>query len=430
MHDPLISTSYFPKNNYVACAVTCKKKDALKLVNDSKFQNEIQQVGISKFHYEQLAKYHYYKDIQRNLEPVVVLHEDNGINANLIRLLITSSIHQSNLIRMSWNFRHYNHVTYYTDGSVQNLGNLNIKSASAWIEISTVTPTSYTTAISNEWTSSTKAELIALVTALITAPAHSQVDIYLDSKAVIEKFKSLAKYVDTFKYTRDQLKESYSSLCLWYMTFVIMERLDLKVILHKVKAHSGNVFNDMVDQLAKDACLLEETISFAPTAYYKVAPMYKNTEIQTNLRRFVKDIQAADHINDFIALNRNFKYSYHRIDWLNTFNIIKGDSPSMNTDFKSSYKMSKKVRLLTEELPTLDFLTHTKPEVYNNQWLCPFCNNKEDFNHIWTCSYHIERMQGIVASSKTILRSRLFLIVENLKEDNIELNNILDHGSW
>ena len=92
--------------------------------------------------------------------------------------------------------------------------------------------------------------------------------------------------------------------------------------------------------------------------------------------------------------------------------------------------MSKKVRLLTEELPTLDFLTHTKPEVYNNQWLCPFCNNKEDFNHIWTCSYHIERMQGIVASSKTILRSRLFLIVENLKEDNIELNNILDHGSW
>ena len=63
------------------------------------------------------------------------------------------------------------------------------------------------------------------------------------------------------------------------MLFIIMETLDIKVILHKIKAHNGNKFNDMVDQLAKDACSLDLAITFNPTAYFKVTPIFKNTVI-------------------------------------------------------------------------------------------------------------------------------------------------------
>ena len=300
MHDLLISSAYFPKNYHISCAVTCKKKDALKLMNVSKLKYDTHQVGISKFHYEQIAKYHFYKDIQSEVEPPIVIHTDNGTNAKLIRSMITSHPHQVDLIRTLWKFSYYTHVTYYTDGSVQNLGLSNISSASAWIETSTVTPTTYATSIENEWTSSTKAELIAVLTAMLTAPEHSQVDIYLDSKAVIDKFKSLAKHVDTFKYVRNQLKDTYS--LLWYMLFIIMETLDLKVVFHKVKALNDNKFNDMVDQIAKDACSLDHVITFKPITYFKVAPLFKATVIQCNVRRFIKDVQDADYVHKFISL--------------------------------------------------------------------------------------------------------------------------------
>jgi ribonuclease HI len=431
MHDGLISNSYFPKNTIITCAVTCKKRDALKLINVKKFNNRLQQVGISKFHYEQLAKYHYFKGLPIEEDRFTdTIHQDEGPNAKLIRSFITSSPHQTSLIRKSWNFRNRPHVSFYTDGSLQHLGKPNIKGASAWLEVSNVTPVEYATQVSNEWLSSTKTELIAVLLAIVASPPHSQVDIYLDSKAVIDRFKEIARNVDTFKYPREQLKALYSSL--WFMIFVAIESLDLKIILHKVKAHNGNKYNELVDELAKSACMNddEQRLTINTNGYFKVAPLHCNIEIQGNVRSFIKNVHTANNVVNFVSLKRNKKYSVQRIDWLNTFAIVKGDQPTNTTDFKTSYLTSKRVRLLTEELPTLEFLKATKKEVYDLNWMCPYCGQKEDFRHIWCCSHHIEYMIATADNCKDLLFKALTNIVEGFVPENPHWINIATHGSW
>ena len=275
-------------------------------------------------------------------------------------------------------------MTFYTDGSLQNIGLDSIKGGAAWIETSTVTPIQFQTSVPNEWISSFKTELIAILLALLVSCEHSKVHIYTDSKSVIDKFKHLAAYIDTFKYARDRLKDSHSTL--WFFIFVAMETLDLSVILHKVKSHNNNKFNDLTDSLAKSACDLSPAITFNCNKRFKVAPLYKGIEIEVNLRRFLKDVTSTKEIFTFFNQKRFLKYNTLRVDWLATAAIIKGDDSTSSTLFKSSYVMSKKVKLLMEELPTLDFLKCTKSHLYYSSWNCPYCHNDESFNHIWTCS--------------------------------------------
>ena len=264
--------------------------------------------------------------------------------------------------------------------------------------------------------------------ALLVSCEHSEVHIYTDSKSVIEKFKHLAAHVNTFKYARDRLKDSHSTL--WYSVFIAMETLDLKVILHKVKSHNNNRFNDLTDSLAKSACDLSPAISFNCNRRFKVAPLYSEIEIEVNLRKFLKDITSSKEILSFFNQKRNLKYNTVRIDWLATTAIIKGDEASSATSFKSSYVKSKKVKLLMEELPTLDFLKCTKPTIYDDSWNCLFCHHNETFNHIWTCSHHVTSFEGIVNKTKAKLFECLSAIVDNFNEENLFYHNIISHGSW
>ena len=76
-----------------------------------------------------------------------------------------------------------------------------------------------------EWPSSTKAELLALITALLTVTPNSSVKIYTDSNNVISQFA--------------YFKKEYSY------------RRKLKLELIKVKAYNGNWANEQADFLAK-----------------------------------------------------------------------------------------------------------------------------------------------------------------------------------
>jgi ribonuclease HI len=434
--DRIVHPGYFPKGIRSPCAISSPKNIAIKLLNVKKYDNNTSVVGISKFHYEQLAKYHCFKrlpgseediDVDHNIDDRII-HQDNGVNARLIRSIVTNNESQVALIRASWNFNNRLRMTFYTDGSLQNIGSDTIKGGAAWMETSTTTPVCFQTSISNEWISSFKTELVALLLALLVSCEHSEVHIYTDSKSVIDKFKDLARNVDTFKYARDRLKDSHSTL--WFAVFVAMETLDLKVIMHKVKSHNNNLFNDQTDALAKQACSFEPPVSFNCNKRYKVAPLYKGIEIEVNLRRFLKDITSAKEIVTFLQQKRMLKYNVHRIDWMNTMNIINDDEASTSTSFKSSYVKSKKVKLLIEELPTLDFLKTTKPSIYDDSWNCPYCNNNETFLHVWTCAHHVNHLEQIILDIKSKLLECLTAVITDFNSNNLHYQYIISHGSW
>jgi hypothetical protein len=171
-------------------------------------------------------------------------------------------------------------------------------------------------------------------------------------------------------------------------------------------------------------------ISFNCNKRFKVAPLYKGIEIEVNLRKFLKDITTTKEIYTFLQQKRNLKYNTVRIDWLATTAIINDDEATSSTSFKSSYIKSKKVKLLIEELPTLDFLKSTKPKVYDNNWTCPFCSNEETFNHVWTCGHHLSQLNHIVSLVQSKLTACLSSVVNNFDINNPHLQFILSHGSW
>ena len=64
---------------------------------------------------------------------------------------------------------------------------------------------------------------------------HSVVNIYTDSKNTISTFNS---YKTKFSNYRSYVK--LDNKIVWELIFKVIEMLDLKVIMHKVKAHSNN----------------------------------------------------------------------------------------------------------------------------------------------------------------------------------------------
>ena len=96
---------------------------------------------------------------------------------------------------------------------------------------------SFSSSIGN-WPSSTRAELGAIWTALLTTPVKVQVHIYTDSKTAI---KAIKKYRDDNK-LHNWFKAKNRSLLRQIQECCRAKNFDLK--LHKVKGHSGNTGND------------------------------------------------------------------------------------------------------------------------------------------------------------------------------------------
>ena len=90
----------------------------------------------------------------------------------------------------------FSEFTFYTDGSVINLGNSRCSMGIAWIQTFNDSIIHQFSAQIQYWPSSYKAELIAILSAICTCPRNSTIHIYTDSQSIISKYKALlhAKY--------------------------------------------------------------------------------------------------------------------------------------------------------------------------------------------------------------------------------------------
>jgi len=147
-----------------------------------------------------------------NLDHSAPLLSDSSTSHPIFQF-IHSNLYQDQLISFIKLFHPRSSFTFYTDGSVQHIGTLNINAGIIWTKTSTVLLSQFQTAVETYWISSTKTELMAIIAAIITVSASSQVDIYTDSKLVIDKFSCLNSYYSSyFHYSRLMFKDSYSDL--------------------------------------------------------------------------------------------------------------------------------------------------------------------------------------------------------------------------
>ncbi|CAJ0630512.1 14761_t:CDS:2 [Entrophospora sp. SA101] len=141
-----------------------------------------------------------------------------------------------------------NQLEFWTDGSLKNPSSPDIKLGYGWIQVdkNKKITNSFSGALS-QWPTSTCAEIFSLLTAILTCPANSIINIYLDSQATIDGFNNWKQKSKTI---RSYLK--INNFSLWESIYSTMEKYNLIVNLTKVKAHSNKYpLNDTVDSLAK-----------------------------------------------------------------------------------------------------------------------------------------------------------------------------------
>jgi ribonuclease HI len=150
----------------------------------------------------------------------------------------------------------------------------------------------------SKWPSSTRGELIAIFTALLTIPEHGHVDIYTDSLAAIQNIEFFLNK----KYSvRDVFKSNNYSILGKIIDLI--KGKSLLFSIYKVKGHLDDAFNDMADILAKEALsevglLKSRVISIDNLDRHqnsnnivKVSISWNDNYIDTNLRKFVRLIE-------------------------------------------------------------------------------------------------------------------------------------------
>jgi len=154
---------------------------------------------------------------------------------------------KSLLLTIKQDFSSFNKFLFYTDVSLNSLGSSDMTMGIGWIQtLHPVTLHEFKARILH-WSSSPRAELVSLISVLLTLSPQCQAEIYTDSQLLIHGFNRLNS-VSIKLATRRLLKLKNHDL--WSLVNYFITIRHISIVLHKVKAHSGITYNDKADQLA------------------------------------------------------------------------------------------------------------------------------------------------------------------------------------
>ncbi|CAB4409384.1 unnamed protein product [Rhizophagus irregularis] len=230
--------------------------------------------------------------------------------------------------------------------------------------------------------SSTKAETMALLTALSTCPNLGRITIYTDSQATIDSFHK----TKNLHCTSPRRYNKVNNNILWSSIHYIIKELSLRVHLIKVKAHSGNAFNDIADVQAK----LGRTQAI-PTVILHDHLSHQNITLNWNEEiPLDKDVQSTkDHLIDWALSSKWFGYN-GRNDMTSSLH---------------SKDIKWRIRCSTLTLPTLDILNRNFPLVIKDRMNCLLCDTVNESNiHLWECPQLYDKIRNcfIVMGDKLI----------------------------
>lgn len=296
----------------------------------------------------------------RFLSKLVSYIEKNShyfINCSNLNLDISSSFFINNLfightdsiiqlLEIAKSFSSQFYFKFYTDGSLFKTDFDNqtpTQMGFAWIEVSGtdnsphLPPLIYNGALSFN-PSSTKAELYVLLTAIIAVPNNSILDVHTDSQYVIHTFHKITNKLTSIRQT---LK--CNNYLAWRLINTLITKKQLTVHLHKVKAHSNDLWNDMADDLAKTARSLPP-IEINPISLpgSLMTPIWACiAPIDRDIRKFCHNITDAYTFNKFLG-NTSLSLIFDRfpissIHWPLTQSWLYHNS---TTDICSSTKSS------------------------------------------------------------------------------------------
>ncbi|POG67801.1 hypothetical protein GLOIN_2v1843361 [Rhizophagus irregularis DAOM 181602=DAOM 197198] len=321
------------------------------------------------------------------LENFIDLDSVNILNRNLITQLISPDTLHLPLFNISKQLSTYNNIEFYTDGSLNRDDDFP-KMGYGWIFTTNLSDNVKFSGSCKDWPSSSKAELMAILTALITCTPNSKVQIYTDSASCIDTFNKL----NSPKLTARRFQK-LNNCTIWNTVKYIINTLKLNVSLIKVKAHSGNPLNDAADMLAKEGSL--------STDYLNIKIQHINTQsyhltfndtiiIDRNIRKTTKRITNFQNFQKHLSHNQLDRIKHHAlnnlIDWEYSQLWFKYNSFSKPTCEQYTKHVSWKIKCSSNNLPTMDILNRNYPDLIKENEPCFLCSlHIETNDHLWNC---------------------------------------------
>ncbi|GBB95184.1 hypothetical protein RclHR1_24910005 [Rhizophagus clarus] len=312
------------------------------------------------------------------------------------------------------------HYRYYTDGSLINLRSPDV--SMGWSQVQIIHDAGYLNSVATyiygtirNWPSSTRAEVAAIYAALSVTLKDSIVSIYTNSQATIDGLRSCASST----YTNSRFYYKTTNFELWASIECCIHAKRLSVLPVKVKGHDGNYWNEFADSLANsahqsdDAFLLPKTNI---TSSHNVRLVYDDVTCESNPRRLFKVYYQATYMHDLLSLKR-FQFTLcltdqddYIVDWDLTWFTLNY-SPTHDASFQAhhaSRHYTFKFKLFLDELPLLEKLKITCPNLYIDFLTCrSCCNRKEDLMHLILYPKRRNVMHQILQSYQNHLFSKL-----------------------
>ena len=277
---------------------------------------------------------------------------------------------------------------FYTDGSLKMKDSPEVKMDAAAIQTKGPNPGSTLMARVKNWPSAARAEATAIAIAILTVPSFNKVTICTDSQNCIDTFQRLS--------TNDSRITSKRWLKMknWYIWAIIIEAIErrrLEVSFKKVKAHANDELNKKADRLAKLATLVEP-LTWNSIGQHKinVVPVWEGIICEENIRNLVKDLNQKSTIIKWTKQQRVQKLLGEQVnlqteyEWSQLWKNI--GAHGFNTSAKENKRRGFWIKLIHNELPTLDRLAIRKPGLYSNFKTCCICHSApETREHLFIC---------------------------------------------
>jgi ribonuclease HI len=298
-----------------------------------------------------------------------------------------------------------------------------------WIQVDNKTILNTFQAQIQHWPCSFKAELVAILTAITTAPRNSNIKIYTDSQSVISKYDSIINSPISLQ----QTKVSYSDI--WNTLINIIQSHNLNIEFYKVQAHQNDEFNNRADQLARDHYNLPY-LTFLPQNIYNnnYTCFTDKYHIELPIRRCIRTICQAQIYALWSSQNRFQQWTEisTKIHWQATWLYINNNQKISNFShsFQSSSLKSFRVKILLDDLPTPNIL-HKRNIAHSN--ICHQCNQTSTSLHWVTCP-STQLLNNLINNSlNTILKPSTLNISQitasNLYQQITNLDSLQTHNN-
>ena len=248
--------------------------------------------------------------------------------------------------------------------------------------------------------SSTKAELMAILTLILVLEKGTEIEIYTDSLNAIQ---NIGKFDSLFSKRKKLKEKNYRIL---QNIKCIQDRLNIKCKLTKVKAHDGILGNEEVDVLAKEG-IEEMSVSNKNVIGTEIYDFnWYGIKVEEDIKSFLINAWKEQYNKEENNLSR-MKNLDEEVDKNLSFEVWKGKNTKeqkVESLLKQSEKKCFKIKRMLDELPSLEKLKIRKKELYKKDLNCVRCNlKKENTSHIWSCIMARNELGEIEREVKSIL---------------------------